>query len=112
MTLYLRGLEGVLVQAEQPLASIVNTPVPTSGHLLFRAGPGLLTYLGRPPERLDAPVSATQLLGTANAPGSDVLSVVSGWLVVGGIHSCPVRARGRHAVPRTAALADGRPAIR
>ncbi len=110
VTLYLRGLEGVLVQAEQPLASIVDTPVPTSGHLLFRAGPGLLTYLGRPPERLDAPVSATQLLGTANAPGSDVLSVVSGWLVVGGIHSCPFEPAGATPCPGPPPwLTDDRP---
>ena len=99
VTLSLRGLEGILVQAEQPLAGVADTPMPATGHLLFRAGPGLLTYLGRPPARLDAPVSATQLLATANAPGSDVLSVVSGWLVVGGIHSCPFEPAGATPCP-------------
>ena len=110
VTLYLRGLEGILVQAEQPLASVMDNPAPATGRLMFRGGPGLLTFLGHAPGALDAPVTVAQLLATVNAPGSDALTVVSGWLVVGGIHSCPFEPAGATPCPGPPPwLTDDRP---
>jgi hypothetical protein len=110
VTLYLRGLEGILVVAEQPLASVMDSPTPASGHLMFRGGPGVLTYLGTAPDDLDHPVTVAQLLASSTAPGADALEVVSGWLVVGGIHSCPVQLEGATPCPGPPPwLTDDRP---
>ena len=100
-SLQVRGLEDIPVQLLlAPDGTVEPTPVvPIVGQLLFRARPGSLVYLGRASGPPDEPMTVARLLASGRAAGTDALGSVSGWLVVGGIHSCPFEGVGATPCP-------------
>ncbi|MEO5963887.1 MAG: hypothetical protein ABIR11_00375, partial [Candidatus Limnocylindrales bacterium] len=65
---------------------------------VFRAGTMSLTYLGRSADPLDGTMTVAQMEQRTDL-GGDVLAAVSGWLVAGGVHSCPLLGPGATPCP-------------
>jgi hypothetical protein len=103
------GVDGVDVTWDRPLTSSVGvppdgaSPVPLApGALLLTPRNGRLALLGRFDGDLDRPASITDLLyrrGPIRVDDPFALTAVAGWLVVGGIHSCPMLGPGATPCP-------------
>jgi hypothetical protein len=100
--LALTGLEGIIVTDERQSPGPDPGTLPGRGQLVFTPHDGALAFLGVAPARLDRPTTVAELgdsLGGALGARRDLLEVVSGWLVVGGLHSCPLLGPGATSCP-------------
>jgi hypothetical protein len=114
-TLYVfLGLEGIDVTWEGWVATMSRMPLVEPSNLetlVVTPRSGRLVLLGRLQGSLDSPFTVQQLLERREYV-SDPLALlpVAGWLVVGGIHSCPTLGPGATACPSPdSMLSDGEP---
>lgn len=102
------GLEGISVTWDGPVATTTRlggdaSPAPsTAGTLVVTPHDGRLLLLGRLPGNLERPSPLQELLYQRRLMVFDdpfALTAVAGWLVVGGIHSCPMLGPGATPCP-------------
>ncbi len=99
------GLDGIPVTWDGPLASAVTpggSPVPVGSATIAVIPRGgqlqLLGILSGNPDRPDSITDLVDRLGRLGT-GSLALDAVDGWLVVGGLHSCPMLGPGATPCP-------------
>jgi len=96
--LYLPAVAGITVSEGRGPGAARPSALP-AGSLVFVVGGGGLTFLGAWATWRADPITVDALLGQASVPAYDDLALVSGWLVVGGIHSCPMLGPGATPCP-------------
>jgi hypothetical protein len=102
------GLDGVSITWDGPLSRVKVLGM--SGTLAFVVLGDTLVFVGRVDGELAAPTAVAAILASGRPPGGFDLFPVSGWLVVGGIHSCPMIGPGGTPCPGPPPwLTDDRP---
>jgi hypothetical protein len=97
------GLDGIPVTWDGPLAAVAATPGGSPGGSPVPEGAGTIAVIPRGDQlqllgmlsgNPDRPDSITNLVDTLGPLGTDALALdaVDGWLVVGGLRSCPMQA--------------------